>query len=121
MVIVGRDQDVFIGGNRTADDARYIAAHCAVEAVGDERLVEAASEEWFETVLSVQVSDAPCSSLSADSAGRSAFIHVVSQPFQDTFLLGLVDDLFVHCVRTQRPFALLLSGSGHVCYGKIRR
>ena len=57
---MGRDQDVFIGGDSTADDARYIAAYCAVEAVGDERLVETAAEEGFETILPEEYLNKAC-------------------------------------------------------------
>ena len=107
VVVVGRDEHVFIGGHGAAYYPDHIASAGTAQAVGDEGLVETASEEGLQAVLPVEYLDEPRYGHSCICPGGPTLVHVVCQPFHDALLLGLIDDLLVHRVRAEGPPALL--------------
>ena len=125
MVVVSRDEHVFVRRYRARHDAYDIASDCAACRVGKKRLVETAFAERLQTVLLEMCLNIPCYPRCIPGAGGPAVIHVVCQPGHEPLLLGLVDDLLVHGVRSQRPPALLrLQGCGrqqYQCHNQCRR
>ena len=110
---MGGDEHVFVRGYLASDYSDYVAASGSAQAVGNERLVEAAVEQGLEAVLPVEHLDEPRCGHSCISTGGPSLAHVIGQPFHDALLLGLIDDLLVHRVRSERPPALLrLHGRG---------
>ena len=101
MVVVSRDEHVFVRRYRARHDAYDIAADCAACRVGQERLIETACAERFQTVLPEMGLDIPCHPRRIPGAGGPAVIHVVREPGHEPLLLGLVDDLLIHGVRPQ--------------------
>ena len=101
MVVVSRDEHVLVRRHRARHETYDIAADCAACRVGQKRLVETAFAERLQTVLPEMGLDIPCHSRRIPGAGGPAVIHVMCQPGHEPFLLGLVDNLLVHGVRSQ--------------------
>ena len=107
MVVVRRDEHVFVRRDCARHETYDIATDCAACRVGQERLVETACTERLQAVLPEMSLDIPCHPCCIPGAGGPAVIHVVCQPGHEPLLLGLVDNLLVHGVRPQRTPALL--------------
>ena len=90
MVVVSRDEHIFVRRDCARHDAYDIASDCAACRVGQERLVETAFAERLQTVLPEMGLDIPCHSRRIPGAGGPAVIHVMCQPGHEPFLLGLV-------------------------------